>query len=245
MTHYQDDKYENFMANLRASRPALATFADFTVTAVGAPGVDALIGAQLPGLTAARAKFRAGLVTRTVGSGGSQAGTATEETAFAEFNKFLTDTDVRHLRPYFLDHPASEATFYPDKLSGLTQAPKGKRLARLTAYTEALEAAPKPPKTPAPEGPAFLPVALGPKARTLLTAYEAAASSKTKSRTTLTDSITAQGPDFDALAEALWDVHTAALFVHRRAPKMARKYFDYASLPGRVPVPPTKPTQAP
>ncbi|WP_046245922.1 hypothetical protein [Hymenobacter terrenus] len=240
MTHYQEDKYENFMNYLRASRSALAAFADFTVAAVGGAEVDAFIGAQLPGLVAARTKFRTGIVTRIAGSGSSQTGTDAEETAFTEFKAFITDTDVRHLQPYFLDHPAAEATFYPDKLSGLTQSPKRKRLARLTAYTQALEGTPQLPTIVVTDGPlqqartpTSLPAHLATTARALLTSYEAAATGKTKSRTALNDSIVAQGPDFDALAEALWDVHTAALFTHRRDPFQARKYFDYASLPNR------------
>jgi hypothetical protein len=42
------------------------------------------------------------------------------------------------------------------------------------------------------------------------------------------------GPAAVAVAEALWDVDTAARYVHRRAPMQARQYFDYASLPNRV-----------
>lgn len=225
MTHYQDDKYENFLATLRASRPVLAAFADFTVAAVGAAGVDALIAAQLPGLAAARADFRTGLVERTAGSGSTQTGTSSEETAFAAFKAFLTDTNTRYLQPRFLDHPTEEAIFYPDKLGGLTQARVGKRLARLTAYTQAVEAA---------AGAAALPAALGPQARALLTAYAATADTKATGRAHLQDTIAGLGPDAVALAEALWDVHTAALFAHRRAPLQARKYFDYASLPSRA-----------
>ena len=234
MTHYQQDKYENFFAHLKAARPVLAAFADFTVSAVDAPGVDALIQAQLAGLVTARAAFRGGLVARTSGSGISQSGTATEQEAFDDFKAFLTDTNTRYLQTYFLDHASTEATFYPDKLGGLTQAPKTKRLAHLTAYTEALEAAPKPPAKPDPAAQALLPVALGAQARQLLTAYAAAAGIKTKGRTALADTVAAQGADFDALAAALWAVHTAALFVHHAAPAQARKYFDYARLPNRV-----------
>lgn len=230
MTHYQDDKYENFMANIRAARPVLAAFADFTVAAVGAAGVDALLTAQLPGLTAARAAFQTSLVTRTTGSGRRQTGTSSEDTAFAAFKAFIKDTDTRHLQPYFLDHPAEGATFYPDKLGGLTQAPKPKRLSRLTAYTQALEAAPPPAQAAAGSA---LPPTLGAQARALLVAYAAADAVRTSGRTTLQDTIASLGPDAVALAEALWDVHTAALFVHRRDPQQARKYFDYASLPGR------------
>ena len=240
MTHYQEDKYENFFAHLKASRPALALFADFTVSAVDTPGVDALIQAQLAELVKARGAFRGGLVARTGGSGVSQTGTATEEEAYGEFKAFITDANTRFLQPYFLDFPDTEPTFYPTHLAGLTQALKSKRLAALTAYTEALEAAPKPPAKPDPAAKARLPVALAEKARLLLTAYETAATKKTKGQTALAGTIAAQGPDFDALALALWNVHTAALFVHRAAPRQARKYFDFASLPGRTTPPPAK-----
>ena len=234
MTHYQEDKYENFFAHLKAARPALALFADFTVSAVDTPGVDALIQDQLAALVTARAAFRTGLVARTSGSGISQTGTATEKEAFADFKAFITDTNTRYLQTYFLDHPGTEATFYPDKLRGLTQAAVSKRPARFTAYTEALEAAPKAPAKAGPAAPGFLPATLGEQARALLTAYAAATTTKTKGRTALADTLAAQGPDFDALAAALWAVHTAALFVHRAAPAQARKYFDYAHLPNRV-----------
>lgn len=243
MTHYQYDKYENFFAHLKAGRPVLAAFADFTVSVVDTPGVDALIKAQLADLVQARGAFRGGLVARTAGGGASQTGTATEEDAFTDFKAFLTDANTRFVQPYLLDHPDAESTFYPDKLRGLTQAPKGKRLTRLTAYTEALEAAFKPPAKPAPAAPALLPVALGEQARLLLINYAAAAATKTKGRTALADILAAQGPDFEALAEALWNVHTAALFVHRAAPAQARKYFDYAHLPSRTTPPPAKPAK--
>jgi len=234
MKDYQADKYENFFAHLKASRPVLARFADFTASAVDAPDVDSVIKAQLAGLVAARGAFRGGLVARTAGSGTRQTGTATEQEGFDDFKAFLTDANTRYLQTYFLDFPDTEATFYPDKLAGLTQAPKTKRLTRLTVYTEALEAAPKPPAKPDPAAKALLPVALAAQARTLLTAYETATVKKTKSQTALTDTIAAQGPDFNALALALWHVHTAALFAHRDAPDQARKYFDFAGLPNRV-----------
>lgn len=242
MTHYQDDKYENFFAHLKAARPLLAAFADFTVSAVEASSVDALIKAQLAGLVTARAAFRTGLVARTTGSGARQTGTATEQEAFDDFKAFISDANTRYLQTYFLDFADTESTFYPDKLAGLTQAPKSKRLSRLTAYTEALEAAPKPPAKPDPAAKGLLPVALGEQARALLAAYETAATKKTKSQTALAETIAAQGPDFDAVAVALWNVHTAALFVHRAAPAQARKYFDFAHLPGRTPIKAVKKT---
>ena len=230
MVNYHADKYVNFMTSVRASRPELATFADFTVAAVEAPGVDALLVAQLPGLVAARAAFRTGLVERTSGSGVSQTGTSNEDMAYAAFRAFLHDTNVRHLQPYFLDHAAAAATFYPNRLSGLTQAVMDQRLPRLTAYTEALEAAVAAPHDP---GASALPPALGAQARALLTAYTAASEAKTLGRTSLLGTIADLAPDARVLAEALWDVHTAALFVHRRDPVQARRYFDYSQLRGR------------
>ncbi len=233
---YQDDKYENFMANLGVSRPALAKFADFTVEAVAAPGVDAAIVARAANLPKLRDAFRAELTERIGAGGTSQTGTATEQQAFAAFKAFITRLNVKVLRPHLADHPTEEDTFYPHKLSGLTQALKKDRLTRLTAYTQALEAAPTLPLLPAPpDAPAGTPPQVpGPAARALLTAYEAAAKQKTTSRTVLKDAISDLSPAGQALTHALWGVHCAALNVHWESPKEARKYFDYANLPHRV-----------
>ncbi|WP_201979793.1 hypothetical protein [Hymenobacter rubidus] len=38
MKDYQLDKYESFFLHLKASRESLASFGDFTATAVAAPG---------------------------------------------------------------------------------------------------------------------------------------------------------------------------------------------------------------
>ena len=64
MKDYQNDKYENFFLNLKASREGLVKFADFTATAVAAPGVEALIAGHAAGLTTALAALRAELVAR-------------------------------------------------------------------------------------------------------------------------------------------------------------------------------------
>ncbi len=225
---YQDDKYENFLLKLGVSRPAFAKFADFAVEAVTAPGVDPLIVGHGAALKAAHDAFRVELVERIGAAGGSQTGTQTETDAFAKFKAFITTTNVSTLQPYLLTRPADAPLFYPDKLSGLTQATKKTRLTRLTAYTEALEAADA--TLPAlPDGPRP-----GAAARALLTAYEAVFKAKTSSRTTLKDAIADLGPVGIALAECLWEVHCAALYVHRKEPKQARKYFDYAGLPGFI-----------
>jgi hypothetical protein len=223
MTHYQDDKYENFFRFLKVGRTAFAKFGDFTATALGATGVDKLISGQLTLLTPALAAFRLNLVNRTATGGKSQAGTATEQTAFIAFKKFIQSTDVKLVQPYLFDNPDKADTYYPSKLSGLTQAPKPKRLERLTAYTLALEASPTDPLK-----------AAGVEARKLLTAYTTALDTKTKGRTGLKDTISDLGPDAVALADALWQVHCAALYVHRATPELARAYFDYAGLPSRL-----------
>ncbi|MFD2718890.1 hypothetical protein ACFST9_09195 [Hymenobacter monticola] len=97
------------------------------------------------------------------------------------------------------------------------------RLTRLTAYTEALEASPDAAVK-----------AQGTPARALLKKYEKASTAKTQARTALQGTLDELGPAAVAVAEALWDVHLAALYAHRRQPLTARKYFDYASLPNRV-----------
>lgn len=226
MKDYQNDKYENFFLNLRASREGLVKFADFTATAVAAPGVDALIAGHGEGLANALAGLRAELVARRGQGGSSQSGTSAEETAFETFKTFLQATDAKVLKPYLYDHADEHDTFYPDNLTGLTQAPLKDRLTRLTAYTEALEAAPEAAlKTQ------------GAAARALLKKYDKARAAKTQARTSLQDTIGKLGPAALAVAEALWDVDTAARYAHRRAPQQARRYFDYASLPNRAGAP--------
>ncbi|MGY3088616.1 hypothetical protein ACVWYF_001649 [Hymenobacter sp. UYAg731] len=223
MKDYQNDKYENFFLNLKASREGLVKFADFTATAVAAPGVDALIAGQGAGLATALAALRAELVARRGQGGSSQSGTSAEETAFEAFKTFLQTTDAKVLKPYLFDHADEHDTYYPDNLTGLTQAPLKARLTRLTAYTEALEAAADATVK-----------AQAPAARALLKKYDKARAAKTTARTSLQDTIGKLGPAALAVAEALWDVDTAARYTHRRAPMQARSYFDYASLPNRV-----------
>jgi hypothetical protein len=229
MTDYQNDKYENFFFHLKVSRDGLAKFGDFTVEAVAADGVDALIAEQGAHLQKVVADFRNEVVTRKGRGGSSQTSTDAEQTAFEAFKAFINETDKTVLVGYFYHHADERDTFYPDKLAGLTQAPVTARLTRLTAYTEALEAAAD--KTVQ---------AKGAPARTLLKAYVKASTTKTKSRTTLLQTIENLGPAATAVAEALWDVHTAACYAHRRDPQQARRYFDYASLPNRQRTPKAK-----
>ncbi|GAB3587387.1 hypothetical protein [Hymenobacter daeguensis] len=223
MKDYQSDKYENFFLNLKVSREGLAAFGEFTATAIGAPGVEALIAGHAADLATAVKGLRDDVVARQGQGGSSQTGTTTENTAFAAFKAFIQASDAKVLRPYLFDHAAEEATYYPAKLGGLTQAPVKQRLTRLTAYTEALEAAADKALK-----------ALGTQARALLTQYAAASATKTQARAAVQQTIADLGPAAHALAEALWDVHSAAVYVHRRAPEQARQYFDYASLPGRT-----------
>ncbi|MDB5270320.1 MAG: hypothetical protein JWP58_3360 [Hymenobacter sp.] len=97
-------------------------------------------------------------------------------------------------------------------------APAGTRmLSRLTAYTEALEAA----EDAAVKAPAAL---------ALLKKYGKARTVKTEARTRL-HTIGKLGPAALAVAEALRDVDTAVRYTHRRAPMQARRYFYYASQP--------------
>ncbi len=223
MKDYQNDKYENFFLNLKASREVLAAFGDFTATAVAAPGVPALVAGEGDGLLAAVAALRADMVARQGQSGGSQTGTSTEQTAFEAFKTFVQATDTKVLKPYLYDHADQRDTYYPDNLDGLTQALVKDRLTRLTAYTEALEKTTD--KTVAAQGA---------PARALLKAYVQALTIKTKARTDLQQTISELGPAALVLAEALYDVHTAACYAHRRQPLLARQYFDYAGLPNRV-----------
>ena len=223
MKDYQNDKYENFFLHLKGSREALATFADFTATAVAAPGVDALIAGHGAALTAAVAQMRADLVNRRGQAGSAQASTGAEQQAFDNFRAFIQETDTKVLRPYLYDHASEEKTYYPDKLAGLTKALVKDRPTRLAAYVKALQAAPDDAVK-----------ARAAAAATLLKAYTKAADTKTKTRTDLKETIGDLGPGAVAVAEALYDVHTAACYVHRRAPQQARRYFDYARLPNRV-----------
>lgn len=234
---YQDDKYENFMPAVLANRTAAAKFADFTVSAVTASGVDAFIGQHAAALVTARDHFRRELAERIQASGVSQSGTKTEEEAFTDFKAFIQNTEADMLRSWLRRHTNLEDTFYPEGLSALTQAPKKHRLTRLTAYTQALEQynddlpdVPPPPGAPASEK-AKRP---GPAARALLVAYINASTKKTGSRTALRNEREDVTPAGTILAECLWDVHCAALYHHRRRPAEARKYFDYPGLPHRI-----------
>ncbi|MFD2718891.1 hypothetical protein ACFST9_09200 [Hymenobacter monticola] len=123
MKDYQTDKYENFFLHLKVSHEGLVKFADFTATAVAAPGTDALIAGHGAALTTAVAGLRTELVTRKGQGGGSQTSTGAEGTAYAAFKTFVQATDKKVLAGYHYDHPAERSTYYPDGLGGLTDAP--------------------------------------------------------------------------------------------------------------------------
>lgn len=221
-----EERYDNHFLKLQASRDVVADFARFTVEALQQPGLDKLLTGQLPALQAAYTAFSRGLSGRTSSSGQRQTGTQTEEEAAAAFTRQVQATNAKLLKPYLFDHQSEEATFYPDKLTGLTRSAKAKRLNRYTAYVEALEN----------HGLATIQAAGG-QARVLLEAYEAASTTRNKSTQTLNTTIVDLGAHYAALAEALWDVHCAALYVHRQAPLAARIYFAYDKLPNRSPKP--------
>jgi hypothetical protein len=217
-----DERYDNHFRRIQASRDTFAAFADYTLEALKPASVAELLRDERPALLAALSKFRGDLSGRTTGSGQRQSGTQTEDEAFALLKAKAQDTNQRLLQVRFLDHPAEEALCYPDKLSGLTQAPKGKRLTRYTAYVEQLE-------THADEAIR----AAGAQTRTLLTAYVDATAVKNQGDKIVKDTIASLGPDALALADALWAVYCAALYVHRQQPTTARIYFAYDRLPSR------------
>ncbi|MCB2409607.1 hypothetical protein [Hymenobacter lucidus] len=196
-----DERYDNHFRRLTASRDTLAAFADFTLD-----------------------QYRQGLSGRTTGGGQRQSGTQTEDQAFESLKKLVQATDRKLLQPRFYDHPAEKALFYPDKLGGLTQAPKTKRLTRFTAYVQQLE-----------DHPDAGLQAAGAQVKALLVAYTAATAIKNQGSKAVKDTVSALGSDALALADALWDVHCAALYVHRRDPAKAPTYFAYNLLPNPNP----------
>lgn len=214
-----DDKYENHFLNIEAGRDRFAEFARYTDTALRAPGTDARLAALAEEFGAALAVFDTGLTGRTAGRGTSQSGTRTENTVWTQVKALVNELDVTKVQPTYFTQAAELLAVYPDKLSGLTQAPKALRLARFTAYVEALEARRK-----------ALGADGGTRARALLADYTAATAVKQRGRKTVLDSTATLGPDAEALCAALWQVHTTALWVHRAEPRRAAAFFDYALL---------------
>ncbi|PJJ58826.1 hypothetical protein [Hymenobacter chitinivorans] len=217
-----DERYDNHFRRLRASRDTFAAFADFTLEALKPASVAKLLRDERPALQAALDQFRLGLRGRTTGSGQRQRGTQTENEAFEDLKKLVQINNIRLLQPRFLEHPAEEVLFYPDKLIGLTGAAKTKRLTRFAAYVQQLEE----------HSDAALQTA-GAQTKALLAVYTEATTVKNRGQKAVQDTISDLGPDALALADALWDVHCTALYVHRREPAKASTYFNYALLPKR------------
>ncbi|UOQ74259.1 hypothetical protein [Hymenobacter cellulosilyticus] len=228
------ERYDNHFRRLQASRDTLATFADFTLEALKPAAVDKLLRDERPALQAALDAFRGGLSGRTTGHGQRQSGTQTEDQAFESLKKLVQATDKKLLQPRFYDHPTEKALFYPDKLKGLTEAPKTKRLTRFTAYVQQLE-----------NHPDAALQAVGAQAKALLSAYTTATAVKNQGTKAVKDTISALGPDAQTLADALWAVHCAALYVHRQEPAKAPAYFNYDLLPKRNTQRTTKGTNTP
>ncbi|TGE25750.1 hypothetical protein E5K00_11325 [Hymenobacter aquaticus] len=219
-----DERYDNHFRRLQASRDTLATFADFTLEALRLPAVPKLLRDERPALQAALDAYREGLSGRTTGSGQRQSGTQTEDQAFKSLKELVKATDKKLLQPRFYDHPAEKALFYPDKLSGLTEAPKTKRFTRFTAYVQQLESHPDAALQ-----------AVGAQVKALLVTYTAATAAKNQGSKAVKDTISALGPHALAMADALWAVHCAALYVHRHEPAKATAYFNYGLLPNPNP----------
>ncbi|TGE23360.1 hypothetical protein [Hymenobacter metallicola] len=219
-----DERYDNHFRRLQASRDTLTAFADFTLQALQPAAVAKLLRDERPALQAALDQYRQGLSGRTTGHGQRQSGTQTEDQAFEALKKLVQATDKKLLQPRFYDHAAEKALFYPDKLSGLTEAPKTKRLTRFTAYVEQLE-----------NHPDAALQAAGAQAKALLTAYTTATAAKNQGTKAVKDTISGLGPNAQTLADALWAVHCAALYVHRQEPTKAPAYFNYNLLPNPNP----------
>lgn len=219
-----DERYDNHFRRIQASRDAFATFADYTADSLKPAATPKPLRDERPALLAAIEAFRGGLQKRSSGSGLSQSGTQTEDEAFKALKAQVQATDKKLLGPRFYDHPAEKALFYPDKLRGLTQAPKSKRLTRYSAYVEQLEGHPEAAIQ-----------AAGAQTRALLTAYTAATATKNQGKKSVKDSISDLGPDAVALADALWSVHCTALYAHRQEPQKAPIYFAYDQLPNPNP----------
>lgn len=215
-----EDKYENFFLNITAGRARFAEFAGYTRTALLAPGLPPELAALAKPVEAALAAFVAGVASRTAGAGAAQGGTRTEDAAWAALKAFVKSTDVTLIQPAFYQDPAALLAYYPDKPSGLTQAPKKLRLPRLMAYVQALQTYSKTIATKA-----------GPQAAALLAQYQAATADKDQAQNSVQDAIASLDPSRQALCAQLWEVHTTGLYVYRATPRRAAALFNYTLLP--------------
>lgn len=213
------DKYENHFLNIDCGRARFADFSRFTLNALKSSTTPALT-ALGPGFDATLQAFSADVVTRTGSGGATQGETASENAQWDAIKAFISRTDKVAVQPAFIDHPEGLKTIYPAKLSGLTQATKGTRLAKLEAYVKALEAA-------APT----LPAKVGQDARKLFINYRTLADTKDAGQTAVATLIQELGPEAVALCEALWQVHCTALAAYYATPHLAATYFNYGLLP--------------
>jgi hypothetical protein len=226
-----EDKYENFFLNITAGRARFAEFAGYTRTALLAPGLPPELAALAPPFEAALAAFVAGVAGRTASAGAAQGGTRAEDAVWADFRAFIKATDVTLIQPAFYQDPAALLAYYPDKVGGLTQAPKRLRLPRLMAYVQALQTYNKPIATKA-----------GAPAAALLAQYQAATAGKDQAQSSVQDAIASLDPSRLALCAQLWEVHTTGLYVYRATPRRAAALFNYTLLPKNRPAP--KPADA-
>ena len=214
-----DDKYLNHFFNISCGRARLVDFAGYTVNATKAPGVPAAVAAKGLALADKREAFMASVVKRLAGSGSTQTNTKNEQDQWDDIHDFLTETDVKIIRPAYFGKPGI-ADIYPAKLGGLTASTQAKRLPNFEAYTEALEA-----------NEALLTAAPGKAARKLLEAYRAVADAKDQGESGVATLIQDMGPEAVALCWALWDVHCAGLAAYPRNPEKAAALFNYGLLP--------------
>lgn len=216
------DKYDNHFLNIDCGRARFADFSRFTGNALGQASAPPALAALAPGFAKTLQAFADDVVTRTGRGGTTQGNTEAEDAQWAAIKAFISRTDKVAVQPAFVDNPAGLSAIYPARLSGLTQASKGTRLAKFAAYVQALEAA----------APALAAKA-GQDARQLLKDYQALADEKDAGQADVSTLIQQLGPKAVALCEALWQAHCVALATHWATPHLAAAYFNYGLLPAK------------
>lgn len=214
------DKYDNHFLNIDCGRARFADFSRFTLNAVQQASAPPALAALAADFATTLQAFADDVVTRTASGGTTQSHTEAENAQWEIIKDFIARTDTVSVRPAFVDAPEALHAIYPAKLSGLTKATKGTRLAKFEAYVQALEAA-------APT----LPVKVGKDARQLLKTYRTLADTKDTGQTVVSTLIQQLGPKAVALAEALWQMHCTALAAYYANPHLAAAYFNYSLLP--------------
>jgi len=216
-----DDKYDNHFLNIECGRKRFTDFATYTLNALEVPGMPALLKALAPPLRTVLASFGDKVVDRVGTDGSTKDNTADEDDQWDDIQEFITETDVKVVRPAFFKKPGLNK-IYPNRLRGLTQSKKTDRLTNFEAYVKALEAAED-----------LLTDAPGKAARKLLVDYRKVAITKDQGESQEATLIELLGPEAEALCWALWDVHCTALQVYARTPAQAAALFDYGGLPRR------------